>query len=100
MLEHLGFEVTMASNGIEALDIYRRNPGGISLVLLDLTMPYLNGQETFLELHRIDPSAKVFISSGYSESDVASRFSGAELAGFIQKPFTLDELRRKLRENL
>ena len=100
MLERLGFEVVPASNGIEALEIYRQNPGKFMLVLLDLTMPHMNGQETFHELFKINPAVKVLIISGYSESEVASRFSGEKIAGFIEKPFTLDELRDRLRENL
>jgi two-component system cell cycle sensor histidine kinase/response regulator CckA len=100
MLERLGFEVMPASNGIEALEIYRQNPGKFTMVLLDLTMPYMNGQEMFHELCKINPAVKVLISSGYSESEVASRFAGEQIAGFIEKPFTLDELRERLRENL
>jgi two-component system cell cycle sensor histidine kinase/response regulator CckA len=98
MLERLGFEVRVASNGAEALEIYRRNPGMFSLVLLDLTMPHMNGQETFHELRKINPAVRVLISSGYSESEMTSRFAGEKIDGFIEKPFTLDELRQQLSE--
>ncbi len=100
MLERLGFEVAVAANGFEALEIYKQRPGQFVLVLLDLTMPYLNGEETFRELCQIDPQVKVILSSGYSESEVASRFAGERLAGFIQKPYSLQELRQRLREVL
>jgi CheY-like chemotaxis protein len=100
MLERLGFEVAVAANGFEALEIYKQRPGQFVLVLLDLTMPYLNGEETFRELCQIDPEVKVILSSGYSESEVASRFAGERLAGFVQKPYSLQELRQRLREVL
>ena len=100
MLERLGFEVKLASNGIEALEIYRENPEMFALVVMDLTMPLMNGRETYLELCKINPAVKVLISSGYSESEIASRFPGETIAGFIEKPFTLDDLRRHLRENV
>ncbi len=97
MLERLGFEVVVASDGIEALEVYVTLTGRISVVLLDMTMPRLGGVETFEELRRIDPDIRVILSSGFNEQDATSRFAGSGLAGFIQKPYELDQLRDALR---
>ena len=64
----------------------------MSLVLLDMTMPGLNGHETFLLLKRTRPEVKVLLSSGYNELEATRRFSGQGLAGFIQKPYTAGAL--------
>jgi len=57
------------------------------LVILDLTMPHLDGEACYRELRRLDPSVKVIMTSGYNEQDVVSRFVGKGLAGFVQKPY-------------
>ncbi|RJQ58697.1 MAG: response regulator [Desulfobacteraceae bacterium] len=103
LLESLGFSVLTASDGLEALDIYRKKNREIALVLLDMTMPQMDGAETFREMQRHSPDVPVILSSGYTEQDVSSRVSGKDFAGFIQKPYTLknlrDELRRILKDN-
>ncbi|HRC73975.1 MAG TPA: response regulator, partial [Candidatus Competibacter sp.] len=97
MLERVGFEVLAASDGREALEIYQERPDDIALVLLDLTMPDLDGEETFRELRRMDPNVCVVMSSGYTESEIAPRFAGKRLSGFLQKPYTLNALTQCLR---
>jgi PAS domain S-box-containing protein len=97
MMEKLGFQVLVAADGREALQIFQREAPNISLVVLDLTMPHLNGEETFLALRERDPQVKVVISSGYSETNLTSRFADMGLAGFIQKPYTRAELTSQLR---
>jgi two-component system, cell cycle sensor histidine kinase and response regulator CckA len=97
MLRVLGFQVLTAKDGLQAIELYRAHCGMIRFVLLDLTMPQLDGEQTFRELKRIDPGAQVIISSGFSEIDVTQRFADAELLGFIQKPYRLSELREALR---
>jgi YesN/AraC family two-component response regulator len=67
-------------------------------VILDLTMPHMDGEQAFRELRRIKPGLRVIVSSGYNEQDVARRFVGKGLAGFIQKPYKVSELGQKLRE--
>jgi CheY-like chemotaxis protein len=69
----------------------------IALVVLDLTMPRLNGQEVLRRIKALRPNAKVILMSGYTEEEVARRFSADELSGILQKPFKTEELRRKLR---
>lgn len=97
MLERIGFTVVSAMDGHEAIDIYREQRDDIVLVLLDLTMPYMDGEETFRELRRIDPTVRVVMSSGYTESEIAPRFAGKRLSGFLQKPYALNELTKCLR---
>jgi CheY-like chemotaxis protein len=97
MLERLGFSVITAGDGREAVEIYRTLGHEIALVLLDLTMPHMNGEEAFRELRRIDPGVRVILSSGYSEHEIAARFAGKGLAGFIQKPYQVARLREALR---
>lgn len=97
MLERLGFSVLTAGDGQEAVEIFRFRGKEIALVLLDLTMPRMNGEEAFRELRRIDPGVRVVLSSGYSEQEIAARFAGRGLAGFIQKPYQVERLRETLK---
>jgi len=92
MLEELGFKVITASDGREAIKIYK-SCNDISLVLLDLTMPHLDGEQTYRELRKLSFDAKVVISSGYSEYEVSNKLAGKGIAGFIQKPYKLSALR-------
>lgn len=97
MLERYGYTVLMAENGQEALDKYRRNAGRIRLVILDLTMPVMGGEEAFRRLHELDPGVRVLLSSGYNEVEIIRRFTGTGAAGFIQKPYTAAKLAAKLK---
>ena len=100
MLEHLNFDVLTALDGREGVKVFREHAGEIACVLLDLTMPNMNGEQTFRELRRINAHARVILSSGYNEQDATQHFTGKGLAGFIQKPFTIATLGEKLREVL
>jgi two-component system, cell cycle sensor histidine kinase and response regulator CckA len=99
MLQALGFQVLTASDGRDAIEVFARNEE-ISCVLLDLTMPELDGEQTLRELRRLKPEVRVIISSGYNEQEVSERFVGKDQAGFIQKPYNLAEMSRKLRDML
>ncbi len=92
MLRELGFGVITACDGREALNVFQANRQSINCVILDLTMPNLDGEQTFRELRRLDPDVKVIISSGYHEQEICQKFVGKGLAGFIQKPYRLSEL--------
>jgi PAS domain S-box-containing protein len=92
MLKRLGFEVALAADGREAVDAFRAEPDGYALVLMDLTMPHLNGEQTFTELRRIKPDVQVVLTSGYNEQEAVSRFTGKGLASFLQKPFEYEGL--------
>ncbi len=100
MLEKMGFQVLTAADGREALSQFRTYEDQIRCVLLDLTMPHLNGEEAFREMRLIRPDIKVIITSGYNESDATQRFIGKGLAGFIQKPYSYTSLAAKMKEIL
>jgi PAS domain S-box-containing protein len=96
-LEQYGFEVLEAPSGEAAIDILKRHPGEIGVILLDLSMPGMSGEEALPELRRIRPAAKVVVSSGYSESEALDQFQGQRISGFIQKPYTVPDLVAKVK---
>ncbi len=100
MLGMLGFTVVVAEDGRQALAVYQANKSDIVGVILDLTMPHMDGVEAYRELRQIDKDVKVIVASGYSENDISEQFTGKGLAGVIQKPFQLSELREKLKKAL
>ncbi len=87
ILEDAGFHVVEASDGREALELLERHGKAIDLVILDLTMPNLSGEETFKEIRKVSADLPIVLSSGYSEQDAMARFAGQGLAGFVQKPY-------------
>jgi len=96
MLEQLGFEVRATDGGRSALAAFREDPDGFALVLVDVTMPDMSGDQVFRELRKIRPDVKVVLASGHSQQELVSQFAGKGLAGILQKPFTLETLRSKL----
>jgi len=97
-LKKLGFHTLTACDGLEAIKVFKKHSQEITAVLLDLNMPNLNGQETFIELRKIQPNARVVLSSGYDKEDVSVNFKNMELlAGFLQKPYRISELRKIFR---
>ncbi len=100
MLSLLGFRVLVAGDGCDAVELYREKGAEIDCVLLDLTMPRMDGEQTFRELRGIDPGIRVVMCSGYSSQDIAARFESGDLAGFIQKPYKLDDLERAIQDAL
>lgn len=94
VLRDAGFSVMLACDGREALDVFRANAGEIRAVVLDLTMPHMDGVETFAEMKRIRDDVRVILSSGYNEQDAMERFAGQGLAGFIHKPYCATDLTR------
>lgn len=96
MLKELGFTTITANDGREALEIYKATPD-IAFVIMDLTMPHMDGEQCFRALRQLKPDIKVIISSGYNEQDVAQKFVGKGLAGFIQKPYRISTLKEAIR---
>jgi len=96
MLERIGFQVTTASDGRQAVEVYGREGAMIDLVVLDLTMPHMDGEETLRELKRMDPDVKIVMASGYSNHEIEARLAGQGLLGFIQKPYTMAQLKERL----
>lgn len=99
-LERLGYNVLTAANGRECVDLFNEHENDIACVLLDLTMPKMSGEACFDELYRIRDDVKIILMSGFTELEVADRFSGRELAGFLQKPYQPIALQEKLEEIL
>ena len=92
MCVHFGFQVVEADDGVEGVKLLSERPDEIVLVLLDMTMPALNGEETFRQMHRLAPRIPVILMSGYNESDATQEFPTEQLAGFLHKPFTAQDL--------
>ena len=100
MLTELGYEVLTAKSGEEALEQYRINKDKIDLVILDMIMPGMGGGETYDRLKQIDPEITVLLSSGYSIDGQATEILKRGCNGFIQKPFNIEILSKKIREIL
>ena len=96
MLKELGFAPITANDGREAISMFRETPG-IAFVILDLTMPHMDGEQCFRELRQIQPDVKVIMTSGYNEQEVTQKFVGKGLAAFIQKPYKLSLLKEVIR---
>jgi len=92
-LQASGFTVLLAADGAEGIEVFRAHQGEIVLILLDLTMPGLDGEATFLQIRATSPDARVILMTGYSEEEELQRFAGRGLAGFVQKPYRVSELR-------
>ena len=100
MMTRFGFEVLIAPGGREALELVARHPAEISLVLLDLSMPDMDGMETCRQLQQIKPGVRVIASSGYAEQECIELFQGLQVAGFVQKPYSLVTMKAKLQDVL
>ncbi len=97
MLKELGFTPITANDGNEAIEIIKSTPD-IAFVIMDLTMPHMDGEQCFRELHIINPSMKVIMSSGFNEQEVTQKFVGKGLAGFIEKPYKYSVLKEAIRK--
>lgn len=100
LLERLGYRVFTAGSGPEALELYAARKGEIDLVVLDMIMPGMSGGETYDCMREIDPEVRVLLSSGYTLDGQAQEILDRGCQGFIQKPFDLKALSRKIRQAL
>jgi len=89
-----------ASGGEQALQAFRKDPDGFEMVLLDLNMPGMGGDQVFDELKAIRPNVRVILSSGFTEQQILDRFRGRGLTGVIQKPASMEALLAKVGEAL
>ncbi len=96
LLEDCGFDVLTANDGLQGVELFQQHQDKIRAVLMDMTMPKMDGKACFSALKLINPDVKVILSSGYNEQDATNRFVGKGLAGFIQKPYEPDKLIEKL----
>ena len=98
MLKHLGYDVMRAQNGQDALELYKKNQDRIDVILLDMIMPVMGGGETFDRIKEMNAGARVLLSSGYSMEGEAREIMKRGCDAFIQKPFRLEQLSRKIGE--
>ena len=87
-----GYEVITVQSGFECLERFRKQPHGFDLILLDLSMPFMDGEETFRRLRDIHPDVVVLLSTGFMAQERVDRMLAAGMAGFIRKPHRPDEL--------
>ena len=100
ILEGYGYDVLIAENGRQGVEIFRQRSQDIDLVLLDKTMPDLDGEETFRAMKAIQPDLLAILTSGYQETEVTTHFLSSELAGFVQKPYLPETLAFKIKQAL
>jgi PAS domain S-box-containing protein len=100
LLERLGYQVYLAEDGNSGLEVYKNNKSVISLVILDLIMPDMDGHETFEKLVAFDPDVKVLLLSGYSKDEKVEKLLARGALGFAQKPFDIKTLSQILRKTL
>ena len=98
ILQRYGFTVLTAVDGADGVEVFVQNADQIDVVVLDMTMPNMSGEEAYREMCRIRPNVRAILSSGYSEQEATSKFSAAGLAGFIQKPYLAADLTNKISE--
>jgi PAS domain S-box-containing protein len=100
MLAQLGYTILEAANGQEAIELFQRNLNKIMLVILDLSMPVMDGEECLKRLKGIKPDVPILLSTGFSETEAARRFQSAGVATFLQKPYTAQHLARLVKSAL
>ncbi len=92
ILSEAGYDVVTAQSGFECLDLLRQRPYGFNLVLLDLTMPFMDGEETFQRLREIRADVPVVLCTGFVQQERLDRLMNAGLMGFLRKPLAPDEI--------
>jgi CheY-like chemotaxis protein len=100
LLRSLGFDVCACATGLEAIREFERRATEIRVVVLDVTMPDLNGEQVLKELRRRRHDVPVLLCSGYSQEELSQRFSAEDMAAFLQKPYRFDAFRNGLRDLL
>jgi len=100
LLEAMGYRVLTAKNGKGAIEVYKKNRDKIDIVFLDMVMPNMGGGEVYDRMKEMNPDIKVLLSSGFSIDSKATQILERGCNGFIQKPFNMKELSRKIREIL
>jgi len=100
LLEAMGYRVFLARDGKEAIEVYKKNQDEIDIVVLDMVMPTMGGGEAFDKMKEINPKVKVLLSSGYSIDGKAAEILERGCKSFIQKPFMINVLVKKIRDIL
>ena len=97
-LQRYGYTVITAKSGLEGLEVFGRNTSEIGVIILDMTMPGIDGEQTLKRLRGIRRDVKVLLSSGYDETETLRRFKVDGPDGFLQKPYTSASLAAKVSE--
>jgi DNA-binding NtrC family response regulator len=100
LLEKIGYKVHLGKGGQEGVHVYKEQNHKIDLVILDMIMPGMGGPEVYKRLKKINPDVKILLASGYSLNSQAFYLLKKGCHGFIQKPFTIQNLSEKIREIL
>jgi PAS domain S-box-containing protein len=100
LLEAHGYTVLTAKDGMKAMDVYTQHEHEIALVISDMGLPKLSGDEEFKKLKEINPAVKMILASGYFEPDVKAALEKAGIQGFLQKPYIIEEVLAKIRKAL
>ncbi|MDG1478576.1 MAG: response regulator [Myxococcota bacterium] len=100
ILRWAGYEILMANDGLEAIELFKNHGSMIRLVLLDMSMPRMDGKEAFQHIRSINPSIPILLSSGFNEQEATTHLSGQNLTGFIQKPYRKDTLLKIIQQTL
>jgi len=100
LLTAMDFKVTPAHDGLEAVELFKANPADYALVLMDLTMPRMDGREACTLMRAQEPGLKIVLCSGFNETDVAKDFPYTSLSGFLQKPYTFQMLKDVVQQAL
>jgi PAS domain S-box-containing protein len=96
LLEIFGYHTITASDGLEGVEMFKANQNRIDLVLLDLLLPRMNGIEAYAEFIKIKPDIKVLISSGFSQESLEEKIKGALPAGYLHKPYQMENLKEEI----
>jgi CheY-like chemotaxis protein len=97
MVTHCGFTVITAVDGVDAVAQFRAHADDIVVVLMDLTMPNMNGLTAMSEIYAIRPDVKIILASGFNEEELSGRLTGQPPSGFIRKPYNMKGLEAELR---
>ena len=99
-LQTLGYSVILAEHGVDAVEIYKNNPGQIDCVILDMIMPKMGGHNTFYQLKALDPKVKVILSSGYVSEQEVDDILKQGAKSFIPKPHRIKDIAIEIRRVL
>ncbi len=95
-LEECGYDVLLAENGKECVDVFKKNQSIIKAVILDMSMPVMSGRDTYIKIKEIDPGVRVLLSSGFRQDNRVNEVLSLGVQGFIQKPVTLEKLSEEI----
>lgn len=100
MLRKLGFDVALANDGLEGVELLRATPDRFEMVLMDLTMPKMDGKQAFGEMLAVRPGLRAVMMTGFDEQEASRHFSGMETVGFLHKPFGFEDLAKVIQRVL